>query len=183
VPSDYSAIRNKFLSNDPVNVADLVAVDATSYVPITILQHTKYHLIDARFSPDENWIVLMAGMVNSLSSRIFIAPYREDGPPDEKEFIAITDESAMNRNACWSPDGGMIYFTSDRDGYCCLWAQRVNIKSKKPVGDPMAIYHFHRAGLLMPRFGPEPLGIAVAHDKIVFNLRESTGNIWMIPYP
>jgi hypothetical protein len=41
------------------------------------------------------------------------------------------------------------------------------------------VYHFHTARRSLLNTGVFKLGIAVARDKIVFNLGEITGNIWL----
>ena len=72
---------------------------------------------------------------------------------------------------------------SDRDGSPCLWAQRLDTVTKRPSGVPLAIQHFHSRGLMWKNFYLGEPGIAVAHDKIVFNLGEHTGNVWMTEVP
>jgi hypothetical protein len=44
---------------------------------------------------------------------------------------------------------------------------------------PLAIQHFHRKGLSLTNQYAGAPDIAVGRDKIVFNLGEQTGNIWM----
>ena len=68
-------------------------------------------------------------------------------------------------------------------GYFCLWARQLIPDTKRPIGEPMSIAHFHRSRLSMGNIGFSVLGIAVARDKIVFNLGEITGNIWVTPLP
>jgi hypothetical protein len=80
----------------------------------------------------------------------------------------------------WSPDGNVLYFLSDRDGWRCIWAQRVEAFGKRPLGAAFPVYHFHEARrTLTSKFHyPEPR-IWVARDKMVFELEEVSGNIWM----
>jgi hypothetical protein len=47
------------------------------------------------------------------------------------------------------------------------------------VGPPQALYHIHQVRRSILNVGYEPMDIAVAPDRIVFNLGELTGNIWM----
>jgi hypothetical protein len=44
---------------------------------------------------------------------------------------------------------------------------------------PLGIQHFHGKGLSWKNLYLGAPGIAVVRDKIVFNLGEHTGNIWM----
>ena len=83
----------------------------------------------------------------------------------------------------WSPDGGLLYFWSDRDGSPCLWAQRLDPATKRPAGSPLSIQHFHTKGLSWKNLYLGAPDIAVARDKVVFNLGEHSGNIWMTQLP
>ena len=72
----------------------------------------------------------------------------------------------------------MIYNISERDGFRCVWAQRVNPVTKRPLGDPFAVFHSHNARLSLGT-GTDVTFSDVGPDKIVFNMSERTGNIWM----
>ena len=74
----------------------------------------------------------------------------------------------------------VLYFTSERDGFRCIWSQRLEPATKRPLGAAIAIYHAHQAQRSLMNVSPLVLEIAVARDKIVFNMGERTGNIWMI---
>jgi hypothetical protein len=74
----------------------------------------------------------------------------------------------------------LIYFISDRDGQFCLWAQRLENVTKRPIATPFPIYHFHDSRLAMDNVGTSFLEIDVARDKIVMGLGELTGNIWSL---
>jgi hypothetical protein len=73
----------------------------------------------------------------------------------------------------------VIYFISDRDGFRCLWYQRLDPATKRPVGSPAPLHHLHRARLTMMNVDNGQQAISVARDKIVFSLGELTGNVWM----
>ena len=79
----------------------------------------------------------------------------------------------------WSPDGNRIYFVSDRDGFACLWSQALEPETKRPVGPPLPLYHIHQVRRSILNVGWALMHIAVAPDKIVLNMGEITGNIWM----
>ncbi len=110
---------------------------------------------------------------------MFIVPFRGEALIPEREWIAVSNGSSWDDKPRWSPDGNLLYFTSDRDGFVCLWAQRLNPATKRPIGAPFVIYHVHLARRSMANVGHGPLEISVARDKIVFNMAELTGNIWM----
>ena len=54
---------------------------------------------------------------------------------------------------------------------------------EEPTGSPMAIQHFHSRGLSWRNLYLGAPDIAVARDKIVFNLGEHSGNVWLTDLP
>lgn len=72
------------------------------------------------------------------------------------------------------PDGKALYFTSSRDGYSCLWGQRIDASSSRPVGEAFAVQHFH--GRVSFGHG----GLSAATGRIAIPLVEKTGNLWMM---
>ena len=55
--------------------------------------------------------------------------------------------------------------------------------TKKPTGSPLAIQHFHSRGLSWRNLYLGAPDISVARDKIVFNLGEHSGNVWLTDLP
>jgi hypothetical protein len=99
--------------------------------------------------------------------------------PANKEWIAVTDGLGLDREPQWSPDDNLIYFLSVRDQFQCIWAQRLDRVTKRPVSSAFPLYHFHRARLSSWNLNSGYTGLSVAQDKIVLSLKEGTGNIWM----
>jgi hypothetical protein len=75
----------------------------------------------------------------------------------------------------------LIYNISERDGFRCVWAQRVNPVTKRPVGEQFAVFHSHDARLSLWT-GTDVTFSDVASDQIVFNMTERTGSIWMAEF-
>jgi Tol biopolymer transport system component len=98
---------------------------------------------------------------------------RLDGqrPVPESAWITISDVGAEDY-ANWSPDGKTLYFTSGRDGNNCLWGQRLDANSGRPVGEAFAVQHFHGRTYF------DHLGWSAAGGRIAIALREATGSIW-----
>ena len=145
---------------------------------IELLQHPEYNLYQAHFSADDRWISFLA-WISPLRTRIFIVPFGGGVGPGVSEWIAVTDGESADDKPRWSPDGNLIYFTSERDGFRCIWAQRLDPATKRPVGSTFPVYHSHSARLSLMNVGLGHLEMSVAADKLVFNLGERTGNIWM----
>jgi Tol biopolymer transport system component/predicted Ser/Thr protein kinase len=140
------------------------------------LRNPGYGIYNPRFSPDGGWIAFNGRTDRRAPAQVFVAKVRASVVSDQSEwFVVGTDGDAPS----WSPAGSLLYFWSDRDGSPCLWAQRLDPATKQPIGTLLSIQHFHRRGLSSKNLYLGAPKIAVARDKIVFNLGEHTGNIWM----
>jgi hypothetical protein len=114
------------------------------------------------------------------SFRLFVAALKDETEPaPENEWVPLTGDVGWADKPRWSPDGNFIYFLSNRDGFFCLWAQKVAAKSKQPTGPPAPMAHFLGNRLSVGNVGSgSKIEISVAQDKIALNLGELTGNIW-----
>jgi Tol biopolymer transport system component len=146
------------------------ALDIASRQQTPLIAHPSNHVLYGRFSPDNRWISFT---VRTAANRawIAIAPVEGKAVP-EAAWIKISEEGPEDR-ANWSPDGNTLYFTSERDGYTCLWGQRLDA-SRRPMGEPFAGHHFHE------RLVFQKLGWSVGAGRVAMALGESTGNIWMM---
>jgi hypothetical protein len=135
----------------------------------------------ARFSPDDRWISF-GELTGPGQSRVGIMPFAERTVFSPDQWIAVTDDKSLHDKPVWSPDGNLLYFTSDRDGFRCIWAQRLDPKTKRPVGPPLDIYHSHSARRSLLNADIIPLELHVATGRLVFHLGEITGNIWMVEW-
>jgi hypothetical protein len=119
------------------------------------------------FAPDGRWLLFETGS---------IAPFNRGEQIAENSLIEIPAGFCA-----WSPDGTLLYGELNRDGFRCIWAQRLDPATKRPVGSPFAVFHSHNA-----RLSRENLEIysrdVVSRDKIFFTMGERTGNIWMAEF-
>ncbi len=145
-------------------------LDTTSGEKIELLQHPKHTLAHPRFSLDGRWIAFIV-RTGANRARVAVAPFRRGIIP-ESDWILLTDDSGPIVSPCWSPDGARIYFASERDGFSCIWQQRLDAATKRPLGPPSAVHHFHNARSAL-------VGLSVARDKAAFTIVETTGNLWM----
>ena len=143
--------------------------------------HPEYNVVCGGFSPDDRWISFHGFPVPGRT-QVYIAPFEEGVHNDPDQWI-LTSGRVHDDKARWSPDGNLIYFHSDRDGFTCLWAQRLDPETKNPEGSAFAIQHFHR---LQRSWGAVQLNLRnydVARDKIVLPLAELSGNVWLMEPP
>ena len=141
----------------------------------TWLRHSTYGIYNPR-SFSNGWMAFNARADRRAPPKVFVAKVQESTVAAESEWIAISEDGEA---PSWSPDGSLLYFWSDRDGSPCLWAQRLNPATKRPTGSPLSIQHFHTRGLSWRNLHLGAPDIAVSRDRIVFNLGERSGNIWM----
>jgi Tol biopolymer transport system component/predicted Ser/Thr protein kinase len=152
-------------------------VELSSGRTTELLAHPNYRLYQPHFSPDNRWIAFIA--VTAGCSHVYVAPFRTEALIGESDWIAVTDVESWHDKPRWSPDGNLLYHTSDRDGFRCVWAQRLHPATKQPVGAPFAVYHSHSARRSLINMDVGMLAISVAGGRLVFNMAERTGNIWM----
>jgi Tol biopolymer transport system component/DNA-binding winged helix-turn-helix (wHTH) protein len=154
------------------------AFDLISRHDSLFMESAKYHVYQDKFSPDGSWVTFEA--IHDNRSRLYVTKLRSGAEAaPETEWIPVTADEGWADKPRWSPDGNLIYFVSNRDGFFCLWAQRVSADSKEPIGSPLSIAHFHGSRLSMANVGAGgAMDISVARDKIALNLGEFSGNIW-----
>ena len=155
-------------------------IKAGSEGKIAVLEDSDSDLRHAHFSPDGRWIVMVA-RIDGGSSRIYLAPFRASLVP-KSEWIALTDGSAWESSPQWSPDGKLVYYVSTRDGYHCIWAQRLEA-ANKPSGAAFAVYHFHSARRSPAILPFEDTDLFLGQNQLLVSLSELTGNIWSTKVP
>jgi serine/threonine protein kinase/Tol biopolymer transport system component len=161
--TDWTPDGKRIIGN-PVNGQAWI-LDLTSRRRTALLA-TRHWIATGEFSPDGRWFSFLDGS----SSRGYVAPFQAESPIAESAWIALEADA-------WSPDGGLVYAFSGRDGFRCIWAQRLDPATKQPVGAPFAVFHSHNARISLSN--QTDVGLAIGPDKMLFNMGEHTGNIWM----
>ena len=151
---------------------------------LKLLEHPQFSVVQARPDPFDRWIAFTVEEA-PLRARVYIAPFRMEelvsgNGIEESSWIAVTDGERWDGMARWSPSANLLYFVSDREGSRGIWAQRLDPESKKPFGKPRLVRRFEDTRLSLSGVSPGSLRINVAPDKIVFTLRERTGDIWLV---
>jgi Tol biopolymer transport system component len=151
----------------------LLALDLAAGERRKALAGLKYTLREAALSPDGLWIAIRADGLEDGGP--FLAPFRALTVAQPAEWIRLVELRGAS-GLRWSPSGRWIYFFSRRDGFHCIWAQALHPRSKRPLGSPTPVYHFHR----YQRHPSSDSGMSIAVDKLSFWLGESASSIWMI---
>ena len=133
----------------------------------------------SRFSPDDKWIAFHTDTgPDEVPRRIFVAPFEPDRPIPEPRWIPVTDGEHRDFEPSWSDDGTMLYFLSDRDGNRCLWAIRVNGRSKRPIGEPFPVQHLHSRSTHIPvTNGAAVFGVSPGGGRLIFGAAEMSSTI------
>jgi Tol biopolymer transport system component len=99
-------------------------------------------------------------------------------PVEPGRWISVTSLDHFDAGPKWSPEGNMLYFTSDRDGSTCLWAVRLHPVTKQPAGEPFPVRHFH--GSLRQYSSDVYPVFSVGADRIAISLEQVRSEIWMM---
>ncbi len=151
---------------------------------VKLLEHPEFDVVQARPDPFDRWVAFTVEE-EPLRARVYIAPFQTEDLSKEKsiptsQWMPVTDGERWDGMARWSPNGNFLYFVSDREGSRGIWVQRLEPGSKKPLGEPRLVRHFEDTRLSLSGVSPGSLRINVAQDKIVFTLREMTGDVWLV---
>ena len=135
----------KRISYEPAQSEDLTYYDVERKARVTVAQRPGDSVLtDGRFSPDGKWMAFHA-RTKQTTAQVFVVPIDGVLPVPRQQWIAVTDGGSEEMEPAWSPNGELLYFLSDRDGFRCIWARRLNAAGKQPAGDAFAVRHFHRA--------------------------------------
>jgi Tol biopolymer transport system component len=148
------------------------SVDVASHQRTSVLKHGTYSLLYGRFSPDNLWVSFTA-RTGAGRGMIMIAPLDGSKAVPESAWVQVAEEGPEDR-ADWSPDGRTLYYTSVRDGHTCLWGQRMDTASRRPVGEAFPVQHFHG------RLSYQQAGWSGAGGRIAVGLTDNRENIWMM---
>jgi hypothetical protein len=79
----------------------------------------------------------------------------------------------------------MLYFLSERDGFRCIYAVRLNPVTHQAVGAPFTVQHFHAARWSLKRINSTTgmNGLSVTPGRLIVAFGELTGNIWLEEKP
>jgi Tol biopolymer transport system component len=143
-----------------------------------LVRSSKSALFSPSISQDGRFVALIVRTPPN-DHCVTVVPLRGGSAAPETDWIPVTESGSWVDKPRWSPDGNILYYVSDRDGFVCIWARRLDPATKKPAGEPKAVVHFHNVrNSLGTVYGLE---LSVARDKLVFNLAEGSGNVWLAP--
>ncbi len=138
------------------------------------------YLSPSAISPDGNWVVFAAvNTHNNSDYALYVAPFRPQAPPAEGEWTEVLSAKDAYQAARWSPDGNLLYFFSHRDDHDCLWGLRLDPRTRRPVGEPFAVKHFHSPALVLTPASAAD-GPAIGPRRAVVTLSEKSSSLWLL---
>src|SRR5579885_37661 len=180
-PEDWSADGARLLFQifrSDTGIFTVGLLDLTDGQRMELLEYPGHSLFRAHFSLDGHWIAVHADNPQGVTQEMII-PFRPPSKPAAGDWIPVTDGATFDDTPRWSPDGKLLYYLSDRDGFRCVWAQRLHPQTMHPLGAPFPVQHFHTMRSSPRNVDLSALDIFVAEDKMVINLGETRGNIWL----
>jgi len=119
-------------------------VDVATGKVATVLTDSQRNLWNPYYSWDDKWVgFVMEIGADQQHYRIYVTPAENFVPAGPDRWIQLTSGEYHDDKEQFSPDGNTMYFTSNRDGFTCMWALRLDPKTERPQGAPFAIQHFH----------------------------------------
>jgi len=177
----------KLVSDEPLEEEDLMAFDRSQrkIVKLAPRPNGDTILTGGSFAPDGKWIAFHATTKQSATARVWVARIDGNLPVPPERWIAVTDGNSLDRDAAWAPGGALLYFLSERDGFRCIWARKLDPATKAPVGEPFAVLHFHSTRRSLRRIvnNTGTTGLSVAPGQMMFAFGELTGSIWLEEKP
>ncbi|HET6218189.1 MAG TPA: hypothetical protein VFE27_14290, partial [Acidobacteriaceae bacterium] len=177
--SDGSVVLLQKYNQTDENKDRIVAFDLRTKTEREFLSDPDKPLYHPYFSWDDRWVVFKRLQSLVGLAQILIAPVRHGAAAGPAEWITVTDGRNNDDKPQFSRDGNTIYFTSTRDGYLCIWAQRLDSVTKHPLGPPFAFEHFHNSEGHAAAYYQQLSDLTVARDKILINLPHVHPDIWM----
>jgi Tol biopolymer transport system component len=182
-PGGFSSDGDWLLTeNIASSLARISLVELATGKVSDVLSDTQHQLWNPFYSWDDKWIsFLMQTGADQEHFRMYITPAEHFVPAGPDRWVQLTDGAYHDDKQQFSPDGNTIYFTSNRDGFTCIWALRLDPKTKHAQGSPFAVQHFHGGQRIYSGISESNhMEVNVAKDKIVTNLDEFRSDIWML---
>jgi Tol biopolymer transport system component len=180
--SDGSVVLvQKYASSGPDRI---FALDLRTRTQRLFLSDPAAPLYHPFFSWDDRWVVFKRMQPGDFGpSQLLIAPVRNGSAAGAKEWIAVTAGTYNDDKPQFSADGNTLFYMSTRDGYLCIWGQKLNARTRHPVGAPFWFEHFHNLAGSAGTLKPAMSDLSVARNKMLINLPQIASDIWITKMP
>jgi Tol biopolymer transport system component/DNA-binding winged helix-turn-helix (wHTH) protein len=141
-----------------------------------VASDAKTNLWQSRFSPDGRWIVFEAEAFQGAAhkSAIYATP-----AAGGEGWRSITEGKHWDDKPRWSPDGGIIYFLSERRGFFNVWGIHFDLVNGKTEGEPFQITSFDNPRLMVAE-AMSDVGLSLTQDQLIVTVSQVSGSIWVL---
>jgi Tol biopolymer transport system component/predicted Ser/Thr protein kinase len=168
----------------------LVRQSISTGAQVHVLTVSSGKVLDARLSPDDRWLVFVVAapdrQIETYVTRVGDPSASQDAwlrIPMDRSYADIwwfvrppTLRTTRNMSPLWNASADLLYYFSDRDGHACIWAQRLDARTKQPQGAPYVLRHLHRTATSAAVSGDYFL--AGSQDRLFFPEWTATSNLW-----
>jgi len=130
-------------------------------------------LVQASVSPGDNWVAFALGRADG-SVGLYVTPVGME-PVALQTLTPIAVDRMLLSVVGWSPDGKLLYYTRNRDGFPHLWAQP--LAGGKTTGPPRPVFDPYRSGGFRLPVG---LQFAITPERLYLSSFDVKGDIWSI---
>jgi Tol biopolymer transport system component len=115
-----------------------------------LVQSTPVHwsLRLGGYSPDGRWLAFHQMAGESSDGRdidVWMLPARGGAA------LKVTDGAGIDAQPAWAPEGGALYFVSDRSGDLNVWKTVIDLATGARKGDPQQVTFFTDGRVMYPR--------------------------------
>jgi Tol biopolymer transport system component len=133
----------------------------------------------AAISPNQQWIAYTTRK-DGVTTTLYVAPFSRGSESPLNARVPLTNGATWDDKPQWAADGSEIFFSSNRDGFMCLWRQRMD-QQGHPAGEPRPLYHMHTAGFSPMQLSNVPsYNLSASSHFVYFNSCTVSGNLWML---
>ena len=132
---------------------------------------------DAALAPSDRWVAFTLALPDGTAG-LYLAKVG-DQPAAAVTWTKLAGDRNYIGSPTWSSDGKILYYGSKRDGFICVWAQRIT-DDGKPLGEPFAAFHNHTSPDVK-HYGVSR--VTAAPGRLYMMLGEVKGDLWSLKLP
>jgi Tol biopolymer transport system component/DNA-binding winged helix-turn-helix (wHTH) protein len=140
----------------------------------SIASDPHYALWQARFSPDDRWVVFTANLLPGKSAATLYVIPSFGGP-----WRQVTEGRYFDDKPRWSPDGRTIYFVSSRDGTWNVWSVGFDPDRGLVTREPRRVTALGGPGRTLLTV-LDINEIAISNRRVFLCLQEVSGALWTL---
>jgi Tol biopolymer transport system component len=129
-------------------------------------------------SPDDKWLAFRRTV--NAANRNYVVPFIPGHSPPDHLWTLIDEPTTTGRPAGWSLDGTILYLLLDADGFRCLWGQRIDRTSGRPLGTPFPVRHFHGSQVATADGVSSTYGNAMSAAGFIYESIDTRSDIWKL---